>query len=195
MRAKLDTPGSFKGLSIPICSRILDVVLNSVIKIQNSFLIFFFQFFSLKILPIGAEVVLTVVEVVVPVVVMVVVLVVVVDVRLNIALLGLSKVRLNRFEILNFCSNSTSGSSVMIFSVVSSSFSMIFGFGFLERFLSKAGILMSGNLAIGRKNGGRAFLGLLVLDNVVWGSVVVVASVVSSVVVVKIGIFGNLGRI
>ena len=135
--------------------------------------------------------VLTVVEVVVPVVVMVVVLVVVVEVRLNIALLGLSKVRLNRFEILNFCSNPTSGSSVMIFSVVSSSFSMIFGFGFLERFLSKAGILMSGNLAIGRKNGGRAFLGLLVLDNVVWGSVVVV----SSVVVVKIGIFGNLGRI
>ena len=31
MRAKLDTPGSFlKGLSIPICSKILEVVLNSV---------------------------------------------------------------------------------------------------------------------------------------------------------------------
>ena len=132
---------------------------------------------------------LTVVELVVPVVVMVVVLVVVVEVRLNIALLGLSKVRLNRLEILNFCSNSTSGSG--IFSVVSSSSTIFFGtiiLGFLERFLSKAGILMSGNLAIGLKNGGRAFLGLLVLDWVVSGSVVVV---VSSVV----GISGNLGRI
>ena len=133
---------------------------------------------------------LTVVELVVPVVVMVVVLVVVVEVRLNIALLGLSKVRLNRLEILNFCSNSTSGSG--IFSVSSSWFSTIFFgtiiLGFLERFLSKAGILMSGNLAIGLKNGGRAFLGLLVLDWVVSGSVVVV---VSSVV----GISGNLGRI
>ena len=131
---------------------------------------------------------LTVVELVVPVVVMVVVLVVVVEVRLNIALLGLSKVRLNRLEILNFCSNSTSGSG--IFSVSSSS-KIFFGtiiLGFLERFLSKAGILMSGNLAIGLKNGGRAFLGLLVLDWVVSGSVVVV---VSSVV----GISGNLGRI
>ena len=135
---------------------------------------------------------LTVVELVVPVVVMVVVLVVVVEVRLNIALLGLSKVRLNRLEILNFCSNSTSGSG--IFSVSSSWFSTIFFggtiiLGFLERFLSKAGILMSGNLAIGLKNGGRAFLGLLVLDLVVSGSVVVVVS--SSVV----GISGNLGRI
>ena len=132
---------------------------------------------------------LTVVELVVPVVVMVVVLVVVVEVRLNIALLGLSKVRLNRLEILNFCSNSTSGSG--IFSVSSSS-KIFFGtiiLGFLERFLSKAGILMSGNLAIGLKNGGRAFLGLLVLDWVVSGSVVVVVS--SSVV----GISGNLGRI
>ena len=133
---------------------------------------------------------LTVVELVVPVVVMVVVLVVVVEVRLNIALLGLSKVRLNRLEILNFCSNSTSGSG--IFSVSSSWFSTIFFgtiiLGFLERFLSKAGILMSGNLAIGLKNGGRAFLGLLVLDWVVSGSVVVV---VSSVV----GISGNLVRI
>ena len=135
---------------------------------------------------------LTVVELVVPVVVMVVVLVVVVEVRLNIALLGLSKVRLNRLEILNFCSNSTSGFSG-IFSVSSSWFSTIFFgtiiLGFLERFLSKAGILMSGNLAIGLKNGGRAFLGLLVLDWVVSGSVVVVVS--SSVV----GISGNLGRI
>ena len=134
---------------------------------------------------------LTVVELVVPMVVMVVVLVVVVEVRLNIALLGLSKVRLNRLEILNFCSNSTSGSG--IFSVSSSWFSTIFFgtiiLGFLERFLSKAGILMSGNLAIGLKNGGRAFLGLLVLDWVVSGSVVVVVS--SSVV----GISGNLGRI
>ena len=136
---------------------------------------------------------LTVVELVVPVVVMVVVLVVVVEVRLNIALLGLSKVRLNRLEILNFCSNSTSGFSGIFSVVFSSSSTIIFGgtiiLGFLERFLSKAGILMSGNLAIGLKNGGRAFLGLLVLDWVVSGSVVVVVS--SSVV----GISGNLGRI
>ena len=38
IRAKLDTPGLAKGLSSPICSKILDVVLISVIKNQRLFL-------------------------------------------------------------------------------------------------------------------------------------------------------------
>ena len=140
-----------------------------------------------KILPIGAEVVLTVVELVVPTVVVMVV--VVVEVRLNIALLGLNKVRLNKLEILNDVLSSISSSNSVVTSILG-----VVVLGFLGLFLSKAGILMSGNLAMGRKNGGRAFLGgllvVLVIVVVASDSVVVVVSGV-----VKIGILGNLGRI
>ena len=119
--------------------------------------------------------------------------VVVVEVRLNIALLGLNKVRLNKLEILNDVLSSSLSSISSSNSVVTSILGVVV-LGFLGLFLSKAGILMSGNLAMGRKNGGRAFLGgllvVLVIVVVASDSVVVVVSGV-----VKIGILGNLGRI